>query len=151
MLHFQVFTSAESPLFTIHRSFPLSDPSILHTLLTTPSPGRLSFALSSLCLSFSFPSHPTLPPTLYLALPFFRRDVSLVIARPRLPPLVDVHADSLAGEYLRVHRECSPRSPLSRGLPPVQRISSSCAVSGSLPDTTVVSPTRVFFVSPSWT
>lgn len=84
---------------------PLSDPSILHTLL--PLLLAISFSL------FLSPVYPTFLPTLYLSLPFFRRDnVSLAIARPRLPSLADEHADSLASEYLRVHRECSPRSPV---------------------------------------
>lgn len=94
MLHFQVFTSAEPPLFTIStvRSLPPFGP--FHSPYSSHYPFSrppLFRSFLSLSLSFSFPSHPTLPPTLYLSLPFFRRDVSLVIARPRLPPLVDVH------------------------------------------------------------
>jgi len=106
MLHFQVFTST-SPL-----SSPSTVPPFRPFHSPYPSPPSLSLSLSPLPLSYP---HPTLPLTLYLSLPFFRRDnISLAIARSRLPSLVDEHADSLASEYLRVHHECSPRLPLSR-------------------------------------
>lgn len=130
---FVIIATDSRPPCCISRFLPRRAPSLLQPPFVPPFPTlplsipfspfsqpslslSRAFALAlSLCLSFSLLSHPILPPTLYLSLPFFRRDnISLAIARSRLPSLVDEHADSLASKYLRVHHERSPRSPLSR-------------------------------------
>lgn len=147
MLHFQVFTSASCPPPSLPSAVrpPLSDPSILHALLTPPSHSRLS---PSPCapFSFSFPllSHPTLSrSTLYLSLPFFRRDdASLTIARPRRRARRHSRRDA----YLRVHRERSPRC-LYRDPPPGEE--DLFVLRGALPAATVVSPTCTLFLFPS--
>lgn len=157
MLHFQVFTSASPLSSPAAVRPPLSDPSILHTLLPLLSAISLSLSLAlslSLFPSVSLsPSYLTLSshlPSIFLC-PFsdattFRSRSPVLVCLPSSTSTQTLSQASIYEYTMNVPLAC-----LYRGPPPVQRISSFRAVSGSLSDTTAVSPTRVLFVSPSWT
>jgi len=145
MLHFQVFTSANplSSPSTVRPPFP----TLPFTIPFSPSLNLLSLSLSlSLSPTLTLPSH---SPSIFLC-PF-----SDATFRSRSPVLVHLplstSTQTLSQASIYEYTMNVPLVCLYRGPPPVQRISSFCAVSGSLSDTTVVSPTRVLFVSPSWT
>lgn len=167
---FVIIATDSRPPCCISRFLPRRAPSLLQPPFVPPFPTlpfsipfspfsqpslSLSLALSlSLFLSVSLsPSYLTLSshlPSIFLC-PFS----DATTFRSRSPVLVclpsSTSTQTLSRASIYEYTMNVPLARLYRGPPPVQRISSFCAVSGSLSDTTVVSPTRVLFVSPSWT